>query len=320
MNVVAILLLSALTYSAANDCSVMTEDGQCCHFPFLFAGYQFHSCTTYGWYREWCSLTDNYDRDGQWGNCADNPPTTAPPVVTTPAPPPPPTTSGGVSSSGGNCGSKPVSSRIVGGDQAQKDSWPWQAVLASPGGSQFCGGSLIHEQWVVTASHCVEGSDASQIVVRMGAYKITDIAQELQVEKIIKHESYHRLCVPLARHRAPKTEDQSKPWRWGTLSSGGSQPDYLQEASVPIVSQGKCKEAYGESNIHDSMICAGLDAGGVDACQGDSGGPMVCEFNGKWYLEGATSWGHGCAAAGKYGVYAKVRYLKTWVQNKMSSN
>ena len=81
-----------------------------------------------------------------------------------------------------------------------------------------------------------------------------------------------------------------------------------------------CKNGYGSSNIHESMICAGLDAVGVDACQGDSGGPMVCEFGGKWFLEGVTGCGHGCAAAGKYGVYANIRYLKVWVENKLSSS
>lgn len=62
---------------------------------------------------------------------------------------------------------KPSGSRIVGGTQAQKGSWPWQAMLAKPRGSQFCGGSLIDEQWVLTASHCVEGESASGIVVRL---------------------------------------------------------------------------------------------------------------------------------------------------------
>jgi len=61
---------------------------------------------------------------------------------------------------------KPAGSRIVGGITAQKDSWPWQAMLASARGPQFCGGSLIHEQWVLTASHCVDGASESQIVVR----------------------------------------------------------------------------------------------------------------------------------------------------------
>lgn len=68
----------------------------------------------------------------------------------------------------GGCGIKPAGARIVGGIQAQKDAWPWQAMLAGAGGgSQFCGGSLIHEQWVLTASHCVQGASARQIVVRL---------------------------------------------------------------------------------------------------------------------------------------------------------
>ena len=66
----------------------------------------------------------------------------------------------------GGCGNKPAGSRIVGGNQAPKDAWPWQAMLASTGGSQFCGGSLIDEQWVLTASHCVDGEVARGIVVR----------------------------------------------------------------------------------------------------------------------------------------------------------
>ena len=107
---------------------------------------------------------------------------------------------------------------------------------------------------------------------------------------------------------------------WGTLASGGSQPVYLQEASVPIVSDAQCKASYGSSDIHESMICAGFDEGGVDACQGDSGGPMVCEFNGRWYLEGVTSWGEGCAQPSKYGVYAKVRDMKYWVEGMMNIN
>ena len=178
----------------------------------------------------------------------------------------------------------------------------------------------------------------------MGAYKITDIAQELEVDKIIKHENYHDpvtyahdIALLKLKTKAtlgagvglvclPDTNLNLVPDKrcyitgWGTLASGGSQPLYLQEASVPIVSQEQCKLSYGSAKIHDSMICAGFDEGGIDACQGDSGGPMACDFNGKWYLVGATSWGYGCAAPEFYGVYARVPYLKEWVENTMNSN
>ena len=62
---------------------------------------------------------------------------------------------------------------------------------------------------------------------------------------------------------------------WGTLSSGGGQPDVLHEVQVPAVSQAICSKAY-KNGIDATMICAGLQKGGKDACQGDSGGPFFC--------------------------------------------
>ena len=85
------------------------------------------------------------------------------------------------------------------------------------------------------------------------------------------------------------------------------------------MSRARCDKSY-PGKIHDSMICAGLDQGGIDTCQGDSGGPMVCETGGKFYLHGATSWGYGCASAGKFGVYAKVKYLMSWLNSEMANN
>ncbi|EDO26596.1 predicted protein, partial [Nematostella vectensis] len=61
------------------------------------------------------------------------------------------------------CGSKPSGTRIVGGTEAPVNGWPWQAMLRSAGGSQFCGGSLIHPEWVLTAAHCLENTQPSDI-------------------------------------------------------------------------------------------------------------------------------------------------------------
>ena len=106
---------------------------------------------------------------------------------------------------------------------------------------------------------------------------------------------------------------------WGTLTSGGNQPDKLQVAHVPIVKQDDCNKKY-KNQIHDSMVCAGYPEGGKDSCQGDSGGPMVCKgSDGRYSVHGITSWGYGCAAPGKPGVYARVSFLSKWIKGKINA-
>ena len=90
------------------------------------------------------------------------------------------------------------------------------------------------------------------------------------------------------------------------------------QVSVPIVSHSTCQHGYSEETIDDTMICAGYPEGGKDSCVGDSGGPMVCEANGKFFLEGVVSWGYGCARPRRYGVYARVRYFRQWMDRVMS--
>ena len=76
---------------------------------------------------------------------------------------------------------------------------------------------------------------------------------------------------------------------WGTTSEGGALARILQkvekifanannkkniyehlkifQVDVPVVSDDDCRDSYGQNDIADSMICAGLDAGGKDSCQ-----------------------------------------------------
>lgn len=102
---------------------------------------------------------------------------------------------------------------------------------------------------------------------------------------------------------------------WGATSEGGSGPDVLQEAEVPITTDAYCDEAYGGID-EATMVCAGFPQGGVDTCQGDSGGPMFGRTaGGALRVVGATSFGEGCARPGKPGVYARVAddTLRPWI-------
>lgn len=88
-----------------------------------------------------------------------------PPASPSPPGPLPPTPGPGPSPLPSSCGARPTSNaRIVGGSETVKNSIPWQAMLRTDGG-QFCGGSLIHPQWVLTAAHCVMSESESSFKI-----------------------------------------------------------------------------------------------------------------------------------------------------------
>lgn len=55
---------------------------------------------------------------------------------------------------------------------------------------------------------------------------------------------------------------------WGATEEGGQTSVYLQEVTVPILSNAECRKSkYGATRITDNMLCAGLKAGSKDSCQ-----------------------------------------------------
>lgn len=50
---------------------------------------------------------------------------------------------------------KIITSQIVNGDDADLGQFPWQAIIDIDA-KYLCGGSLILENWILTASHCTE--------------------------------------------------------------------------------------------------------------------------------------------------------------------
>jgi len=103
---------------------------------------------------------------------------------------------------------------------------------------------------------------------------------------------------------------------FGTLSSGGSQPNELMKVGVPYVGHSTCTSQYSglDENLH---LCAGFANGGKDSCQGDSGGPIFETIEGVVKQVGVVSFGQGCALPGKSGVYARVSGVEGWLKTEI---
>jgi trypsin len=217
-----------------------------------------------------------------------------------------------------------VSPMIVGGTRANINDYKYTVYLASSSGSQFCGGTLVKANKVVTAAHCTVGRSPSSTRVVWGREdKQSTAGTVATVTRIWVHPQYTSATrgfdvsvltlgtnLPAPYLPMATTSDtalyaagtQATILGWGTTSSGGSASRYLLKATVPVTSDATCRTAYGTSYIASAMVCAGFPNGGVDTCQGDSGGPLIA--GGK--LIGDTSWGRGCALAGYPGVYGRI--------------
>lgn len=219
--------------------------------------------------------------------------------------------------------------KIVGGDEAEEDENPFQVALLlseSPdnAAAQFCGGTLVSANMVVTAAHCSDFITAGDVQVLAGARSLDGSADRHDVASITIHPNWDDVTfdndvavweladnvtdVPFA---GLATEDGPVGGNllvtgWGTLTEGGNSPIDLHAVTVPLVSVADCNDADSyDGQITGTMLCAGLDQGGQDACQGDSGGPLTRGPNNA-DLTGVVSWGIGCAREDFYGVYARV--------------
>lgn len=92
-----------------------------------------------------------------------------------------------------------VSYRIVGGNLAKEGAWPWQIVMymrASTGVTMRCGGSIIHERWVLTAAHCIKSRDKDDYFVVEGVNRIDNPLRKngrgrlLSVKRVLPHDGY----------------------------------------------------------------------------------------------------------------------------------
>nr|XP_015803025.2 plasminogen [Nothobranchius furzeri] len=246
---------------------------------------------------------------------------------------------------GMNCGSPAIKpkrcfGRVVGGCISRPHSWPWQISLRTSSGTHFCGGTLIHRQWVLTAKHCLERSiRPSSYQVVLGIHRDAAMETTKQVRRLEKlvlgpdgadiallkldtpaviNDQVQLVCLPDKDYIVP-SGTECYVTGWGETQNTGGE-GYLKEAGFPVIENKICNQpSYLNGRVRDHEMCAGHINGGVDSCQGDSGGPLVCYAQNRYILQGVTSWGLGCANAMKPGVYARVSKFVDWIDQTVKA-
>jgi len=239
-----------------------------------------------------------------------------------------------------NCGPVFAGNKIVGGEVVTPHEFPWQVGMYMDA-SSFCGGSIISEEWVLTAAHCT--MNARQIEVIAGAQMIHDTTEPSRISQysseFFEHPewSYSTLqndlalihlpepltfsdaiapvCLPKRSSPDLQEGDMMTATGWGRTSDNSEGiSDELRAVTVPVYNHERCADFFGTSTVTDGVVC--LDsAGGHGICNGDSGGPLTWVEDGRSVTRGIHSFvsGGGCESGNPEGDTNVKKYLD-WIE------
>lgn len=193
---------------------------------------------------------------------------------------------------------------IIGGELAAEGEFPSAVIIKynySPNVNQtyICGGSLIAEEWVLTAAHCVYTTNAQSIEVIVGTNRTTGNSsntgrQVLKVQEVIKHPNfvYSTLIHDIALLKideaalipgvvepviigfdAPSENDVVQLIGWGAFEFPQSDiSTRLKKTTHRYISKSACEQLGGD--LVGKQVCSLDDNAQDSACYGDSGGPL----------------------------------------------
>ncbi|KAJ3656406.1 hypothetical protein Zmor_015486 [Zophobas morio] len=238
-----------------------------------------------------------------------------------------------------NSGGK--SARIVGGTDAYSAQFPYSVAVYTQGssGSFFCGGTLISNEWIVTAGHCADG--ALQFTIRLGSNTLSGTDPNrvtVATTQYFVHPEYNpmtlehnialiklRMPVELTSYIQPialPTNDipiyaHLTAVGWGQINDATPElSDHLQYVSLITISNIECANVYGYQ-VSDDMVCA---AGNYNegTCLGDTGSPLIEHIYNPQSVRfaGVASFisGDGCDEPHPSG-YTRVYLYLDWIAN-----
>ncbi|XP_047518241.1 chymotrypsin-1-like isoform X2 [Pieris napi] len=234
--------------------------------------------------------------------------------------------------------------RIIGGQDAREGFAIYQVSIRKQYKNKefhWCGGSIIHEEWVLTAGYCTYGIGAKELPIVVGSTQLKSGGDRYNITKIIIHEEYsqERLKNNIALMKVDgkiKMKNNVMPIKlrkepvaarticaltgWGYIDNQGTMPNKLQILFFKSISNKNCNEQLKRSNfapIDDKQLCVrGPDKKG--ACLGDSGGPLVAFDSNYGVVQvGIVSWGTFPCAQNYPEVFSSVSSYYDWIEKNM---
>ncbi|XP_050433716.1 phenoloxidase-activating factor 2-like [Adelges cooleyi] len=219
-----------------------------------------------------------------------------------------------------------------------------------------CGGSLIKDDVVLTAAHCVKSQDPAVIVVRAGDWDLNTekelyLHQDRRVSKVVVHTSFNSgglhndvalifidepfflqeniqiMCLPEQDQVYDFSLCFSSGWgREFFTKIGQYQVSIMKKVQMPIIPREKCERDLRNTRLgkhfrlHESLICAGGEVG-KDTCKGDGGSPLMCpsKLDPDYLVQvGIVAWGIGCGEKIP-AAYVNVAHFRNWIETQLAS-